>query len=607
MRRIGWIFVVAVGLGLGIGGNTVKAIGSRTGGFSLHPWPHFYTGTILPPPQEQRWEKGRWALIRKEADESEEESSESIFLIVPFGAPRPIQIGAAEIQRWFREHGFPAPTVVEGGRWPESARVVFLLDFGKGEMGRRELKAVQVRPVSHSEGYALVCRRVAGQIRVTIFGADPVGAYFGTKTLAQMLEVEGDRLWLHPGVIRDWPVFRLRSFKGFGQNWVKLRAAGCWAPNAKFNCLNICYTTIGKDRWPNPSEEYKTFVQDMTRFMRVRGLDCMPFVNPYYLWKAHIVVSDPEQMEALVRTCSLGPAAGGRRVMLCLDDFASKPVHQGGRLYRVMSEKDRARFGDDLALVNAYMIRTLYDRLRQRFPQVRLYVVPPYYWTPRGDYKTGGEAYLRKVSAGVPRDVRFVWTGPVVRSRRITKEDVEHYQKLLLGRKVMLWDNTIYAHHNPPHYLFDLFNTQYPDRFWELMSGEVHYNAEASEIYRVGLLCAGSYLWNPRRYEPEKVLQEALAAVAGARAVKAALRFRDAFYVLWDQWQKRLGKPESLLKGTAKVSLSEQDRQRLKTDLQKLDAAWAAFRSVCQNPTLVYECEAEVQRFAGYRRIARLP
>ena len=599
MRKIVWILAV-IGIGVGCAGQAAEVLEPQNGSLPVTPWPHFYTGSILPPPHEVQWEKGPWELARKQGvDRSQPEMA---FIVLPLTTPTPIRIGAMEIQSWFLKHGWKAPTVVEGGRWPESASVVFLLDYGKSEAGRKELAAAKVHPVSHPEGYALVCRKVGEQIRVTILGADPVGTYFGVKTLAQMLEVRGGRLWLHPVMIRDWPVFRLRSFKGFGQDWPKLRAIGHWAPNAKFNCFNICYTTIGKDRWPHPSEEYRAFVQDMTRFMRVRGLDCMPFVNPYYLWKAHIVVSDPAQIEALVRTCSIGPEARSGRVMLCLDDFASKPVHQGGRLYRVMSEKDRARFGDDLALVNAYLIRTLHDRLRQRFPHLRLYVVPPYYWTPHGDYQSGGEAYLRKVSAGVPRDVRFVWTGPVVRSRRITKEDVLHYQKLLLGRKVMLWDNTIYAHHSPAHYLFDPFDTQYPDQFWELMSGEVHYNAVASEIYRVALLCTGSYLWNPERYEPEKILREALAAVAGPNAVEAALRFRDSFYVLWDQWEKRIGDPETFLKGKPKVSLSPQDRQNLKTALQRLDAAWASFRSVCQNPLLLQECEAEVHHFAGYRK-----
>ena len=49
-----------------------------------------------------------------------------------------------------------------------------------------------------------------------------------------------------------------------------------FAPFAKFNCYNICYTTMGADKWVSPTEEYRQFVTDTTRAMKARGLDFAP-------------------------------------------------------------------------------------------------------------------------------------------------------------------------------------------------------------------------------------------------------------------------------------------------------------------------------------------
>jgi len=564
------------------------------------PWPHFFTGEILPPPQESRALEGPWTLCRKGAPGR-------IAVFAGPDAPRAAQIAAAEICERVRRLGFPKPRIARDPKEADAAAVLFELAAADDAGAAARLRSAGTEPVLRPEGYAIGCRRRKGRIWVTALGADAAGLCFAGKTLQQMLEPQGEKLLFHPRNVRDWPVFRLRSFKGEGQDWAALRAIGRWAPNGKFNCLDICYTTLGPDQWPRPSEAYKSFVREMARFMRPRGLDVMPFVNPYYLWKEHIEVSDEKDLEALARTCAIGPSAGCGRVMLCLDDFASKPVRREGRLYRVASPKDRERFGDDLARVNAAMIRDLYGRLRREFPSVKLYVVPPYYWTPRDDYRVGGERYLRRLSEAVPPDVRLVWTGPIVRSLRIARADVEHYQGLV-RRKVMLWDNTIYARHNPRHYLFDPFATQYPDRFWELMSGEVHYNAAALEIYRVGLLCAGSYLWNPQAYDAQKTLRLALAAVAGPEAVEPALAFRDAFNAFWDKWMPRLGAADKFLRRVKEAKarfLSDQEIEALERAAKTLEETLAAFRKTCRNKTLVRECEIEARRFLGYREALR--
>ncbi|MCD6351518.1 MAG: beta-N-acetylglucosaminidase domain-containing protein [Armatimonadetes bacterium] len=568
-------------------------------------WPYAYTGHLLPPPQEMTSSDEVWKVADAGSGQAQ-----AVIVLGP-QAPAPEVAAAQELADRISHpaSGVKVPIVRDVSQAMGAATMFSLGTTSTSPFNAQHEQEAGVAPVNRPEGYFIACRRHQGGFGgVLAIGADPVGTYWASKTLQQLLERRGDQVVFHPATVRDWPAFQLRSFKSGGRDWPRLEAAARWCANARFNCYNICYTSIGADQWPDPSKEYEDFVARATRIMRAKGLDCMPFVNPYYLWKEHIEVSDPSDLEALVRTCSLGPAAGGGRVMLCLDDFASKPVHDGRRLYKVRSPRDVAKFGDDLAAVNVAMVKYLWDGLRRQFPDVRLYVVPPYYWNPQDGYKEGGEEYLRKLGAGIPKEVRIVWTGPRVRSTAIDEASIEYYQGLV-GRKVMLWDNTLYARHNPPHYLFDAFTTKYPPRFWELISPEVHYNAGASEIYRVGLLCAASYLWNPGAYDAEKVLRQALAAVGGSEAVEPLLAFRDGFYAFWDEYLKPFGWGDQMVKKVKSAKqrwLDEAEIKRIEGMVADLQGALARVKQTCRNKALADEVQAEANRFLPYGQAMQL-
>lgn len=582
-----------------VAGIACAGLGAADGG-ELAPWPYAYTGQVLPPPQQIRVHNRMWEIVKGGGQLRAR-------ILVGEAATEPEVLAARELAARIGSlaGGIEVPVVNDVRLALQAPIIISLGTLTSNRFNARHLRNCPVQPVQAPEGYWIACyshKRGFGGVLAS--GADAVGVYWASKTIQQLLEARDGRVLLHLADVRDWPAFNLRSFKAGGRDWEALRGAGIWAPNAKFNCFNVCYTTVGADQWPNPTPEYRQFVQQMVRYMRARGLDCMPFVNPYYLWKEHIEVSDPADLEALAKTCSIGPAAGGTRVMLCLDDFASKPVREGDRLYRVRSQRDVEKFGDDLAAVNAAMINYLWQKLHTAYPQVRLYVVPPYYWNPTGHYKPGGERYLRKLGQTIPAEVRIVWTGPRVRSTTISPTDVEYYQGLV-GRKVMLWDNTLYARHNPPHYLFDAFTTEYPERFWELTSGEVHYNAGASEVYRVGLLCAASYLWNPDAYEAEAVLEAALEAVGGPGASEALLAFRDAFYELWDGYVRSWGFGEAVVKAAQASKhrwLTKKEMAKVRELVGQLQGALERVRKTCRNQRLVEEVEQEAERFTPYLR-----
>lgn len=562
----------------------------------------YYTGVIIPTPQEVTYGDQVWPLPPGLA----------VPVVVGEGVGTPELLAAREIANRIVYLGGQA-TVVTEDAVPEDAPLVIVVgQLSTNRLLARHAAACGMRVPQRAEGYALACYEpAAGGRAVLCAGADPTGCYFSAQSLVQLFDRGPQAPVLHPAEVRDWPVFVLRSFKTGGSPGVDADTGlmARWAPSAKFNCYNICYTTLGQDRWVDPPPQYREFVAWVTEYMVARGLDTMPFVNPYYLWAEHIEVTDPGDLDKLFEACRLGPEAGGTRVMLCLDDFASEPDRAGPRLYHVRSERDRARYGDDLGRLNVDMINDLHRRLKQAYPQVKLYVVPPYYWTPTGSYKEGGEADLRTIGAGVDPEVQLVWTGPRVRSTHITASDLQYYQNLV-GRKVMLWDNTLYARHNPPHFFLDDWVTVYPDDLATASSGEVHLNAGSGEAYKAGLLAAADRLWNPAAYDPQRSMRNALAAVIGPSAVDAALEFRDVFYRIYDQYSGTLGSPAHLLRLLEQAKarpFDAEDLTEIRGLLERLKQLRDQIAQLTDNSAFVAQVDKLLGRYAGYQQVlARL-
>jgi len=548
----------------------------------IAPFTGVWTGAILPTPQEAELREEFWPV-----------EPERTAVVIPAESPSPVRLAAEEVA---------ARIAFLAG--PEAPRVAVLTDDSSVEayalliaLGRTRFSQ-GVQPPPQAEGYTLLPLREGTPCPVVVgLGNADLGTYWSAQTLNQLLRRRAGRVEWQVARVRDWPAFGIRSFKMGGQDWDAIREMGRWRAQFKWNCFNVCYTTVGQDEWPHPSDDYRQLIADLCAFAVPRGLDVMPFVNPYYLWQEHIQISDENDLAALVETCSLGPQHGGRKVMLCLDDFASK-----GLPYDIINAADRERFGT-LAAANAHLVTELNARLKERFPEVELFFVPPYYWIPRGNYQEEGEAYLREVGAQLPADVTVVWTGPVVRSLHISRDDVRHYTALL-GRKPFLWDNTLYAHHNPPSYLFDAFTTQYPEDFVDLTEKGVHYNAGGGEVYKVGLITASDYLWNPVAYEPERSLRTALALVGGPEAVEALLAFRDAYYRLYDEYRPLLDGLKALREREAELKASPVDADDLAALRKFVDAerdALAQVEATCVNRRLVEELRERGEEHQGYR------
>ena len=176
----------------------------------------------------------------------------------------------------------------------------------------------------------------------------------------------------------------------------------------------------------------------------------------------------------------------------------------------------------------------------------------------------------------IPQDVLVYWTGPVVRSRRIKKSQVEDWTRIT-GRKPFLWDNTIYAHFQPywVGYAFNPFSNEFPDDFPDLLAGPgIHLNANAGPHYAPGMLTFADYMWNPEAYDPERSIKTALRLCWGEEAPEAA---QDVQYRLIEIYRMLYN---------ARKSSGMIDRERADEMLSELGESVKKLSEIANDPVL---------------------
>jgi hypothetical protein len=137
---------------------------------------------------------------------------------------------------------------------------------------------------------------------------------------------------------------------------------------------------------------------------------------------------------------------------------------------------------------------------------------------------------LAYIGEHMPSDVFIIWTGPYVRSRVITDDDLRRWTSLLGGRVPFLWDNTIYSHHPfTSTALFTAFQNQFPENFQQKTAGNgLFVNGDAfSEDMQTAVITSNDYLWQPATYDPERSLHLALKWQYGEDLVERLLAWKD--------------------------------------------------------------------------------
>lgn len=405
---------------------------------------------------------------------------------------------------------------------------------------------------------------------IFLVGNDPLGDYYAATTALQLFD--SDKQQFHGVSISDYPDFLGRSY--LFDSWQDEPALNNDLDNIdrmslmKLNKAYIGYgQTRGRKEWYNPDDLFTKGVRLVGEACRENGaMELAIMINPYYHLDYEMPVdsidhdiryawthSDPESMKKLKDAFRRGLDAGATTLLLMADDFL--PHEKGSRkLYTLYTEEDKKAFGN-LQHAHAFVINSLYQWVENNYPGTRFEFCPPWYLNEFIDRSMGrAEYYFKDLMELIPEDIAIIWTGPTVRSLAYDKIDFMKYTRLI-GRKPMIWDNTLYARALESDYggyaalypgkvrmcnLFEPYDVAVPENFHQYVDGPHMYvnGSASSEFYKIKYATVADFEWNNNAYDPDLSLWKTLLAQFGKEVARQLLEFNDAYYGLTDVCMK---------------------------------------------------------------------
>lgn len=379
-----------------------------------------------------------------------------------------------------------------------------------------------------TQGYAI--RVVSGDgpaPTILAAGVDDLGLFYSLATLYQQVGTADNAPILRVADMDDAPVWRQRYASDYGaptrEHLVRFALA-------KVNGFAIQH----RYDWRKFGPDYKNYGEvfaNIKSFKEQTGLMSFMLLLNLYAERPRqhpIFDSTNEQdIEALLTRLRFAADHGIDHIMICVDDWT--PMVSGVHL--APNETERQRFGANAGRTHGYLMRRVYDALRPAYPNLELSICPaPYSVNHVKQFDTAGESqYLRDLAAALPSDVAVVWTGPVVSSLEVKREDFLTYSSYVMNEQpLMLWDNTpaVAANNRDmPQAIVKFY-----DGFEADSQGRIFMNgfAFSKPWMAVCALSSNDYLWNPHGFDPAASHRNVTEQVYGRGAYGLVQTYLDA-------------------------------------------------------------------------------
>lgn len=396
----------------------------------------------------------------------------------------------------------------------------------------------------NSQHYSIQCLPRTKEIVIASPGQ--LGLLYGIVTFSKFLTVENNVIKINFFNIIDWPVYSRRG------------VSAVFSPESvddllDYALMNKIETVAIASRifpWYTINNKYEEVLKKIKKWEdRFEGPKIMQMQNIYD--KKMIEISNLADIDSLKKVIELGINSGIEKLMILADDT---PPFKFGEGYVLTNENDKKQF-KSMAEAHCYLMKNLNDWIKSNNYNIELYYCPPFYTYEDMHYgdmdlykNTPWEKdafqplkdYLNYIGLNMPDDIYIIWCGPNVRSRKITKQDIDSWAELLHGRVPFTWDNTIYSHFpftSTP--LFTAYENDLPEDFYKLTAGNgMFLNGNAnSEDTRVAAITANDYWWDPKNYDPQKSLNIAMENYYGKKYVRLLFDFKDAELAL----RKKIG------------------------------------------------------------------
>ena len=449
----------------------------------------FYTGTILPTPQQVTYRDEYFSLDR---------AALVVGPDVEADGPH-----VAELRQRVERYG---GRLTRGDVPSDSSGTLILL--GNVPAAGTYLQGAAVP--QREQGYLMLCRTVGQRKAVVLQGHDRLGLLWAIASFNQLVHERDGRPVVRAADVIDYPATPHRGF-----------IAGHW-PEGTSYCVafkinkpvfqsaladpSIADRTKRAGAWRNPlPDAVRRDLQTYGQRLSPLGIAWYAGVNPI-VGPEKIRSANEEDFQAILQQACAVAEAGGN---LCLKyDDQRFPI----------SPDDLKQFGTARE-ADVHFLTRLHTELVKRHPRARILFCPPFYWGPNSTaiYPEPRDDYLYALGKRLPKEIEIFWTGPSVKSGVVTPAMVDWITQRI-GRKPVYWQN---GFGSPHAYLYHYVTDPVPvyrDWFYKDFLQQIDcYMLNCSmPAYAAAVATCADFCWNPQTYDAERSIREAATKLVGA-------------------------------------------------------------------------------------------
>lgn len=412
------------------------------------------------------------------------------------------------------------------GDAPRAGELLVTVASDAGAAGlTRALRPLKASPPTGlaAGGYVLAVGMDHGQPRAVLAGVDADGAFHAAQTLAQLVRPVGSRAarTALPAVrVRDWPATAARGIvEGFfGTPWTQRERLEQLDFAARWKLDTYLYSPKAdaylRARWRDPYPAAR-----LAELHALTGRAADDHVSFVYALSPgpSVCYSSAADTAALVRKFrQVWDEAGVRAFAVPLDDID---------IGHWNCARDAAVYGSGRGAVGRAQADLL-NKVRRTFLVGRAGAAP--LLTVPTEYDgTRASTYKSALAGRLDRDVRVMWTGPLVVSPTVRADQARQAARRY-GHPLLLWDNYPVNDYTADRLLLGPYTgreSTLPGAVSGLLANPMN-QATASDP---ALFSMAAYAWNPGAYRPDGALDAGLAALADGdgRALTALRAFAD--------------------------------------------------------------------------------
>ena len=365
-------------------------------------------------------------------------------------------------------------------------------------------------PPDKAQGYQI---KSMGK-RVFLKPHDHQGLLWAISSLNQMILIRGEETLLRVFDATDWPqvltrgFFASRSFNdpekilhfmvAFKFNMIDFRSA--FSLDRKHHIdWRLKKSDIFHERVRRTGKAFRSLGFTWYAGSRFLGHGDTPQLN----------CSDETDFNIIYENFAKPIAAAGGSLSVQFDDIRF-PLHS----------EDKKRFGS-AAKADSFFINKLYNKLKQDYPNIRIVFCPPFYFGPdsRAIYPESRDEYLQTIGENFPEAVDIYWTGPRVKGAKTTPEHVKWFAEKIKRKPFIFQNGTGIPHVHGYHYTTDPVHNL-KDWYYEGYLNDIgSYVLNGGGTPNSGVLVSLSdWFWNPKSFEPEKVIKDGVMKLVGPEA-----------------------------------------------------------------------------------------